>query len=97
MLLQGRRVPILRTGSEESEPEDETILYEAQNNGTGITARLGRAKDAVVSGISAGLTSFGLKRKESVSSPTSPNKQAQPQPQPTQPVHNTAKRYVHYT
>ncbi|KAK4295031.1 hypothetical protein Pmani_032366 [Petrolisthes manimaculis] len=87
---QGRRVPILRTGSEESEPEDETILYEAQNNGSGITARLGRAKDAVVSGISAGLTSFGLKRKESVSSPTSPSKQTQPQP--TQSVHNTAKR-----
>ncbi|XP_042209461.1 hormone-sensitive lipase-like isoform X2 [Homarus americanus] len=71
---QGRRVPILRTGSEESEQEDETVLFEAPSVGAGITAKLGRAKDAVVSGISAGLTSFGLKRKESVSSPTSPVK-----------------------
>uniref|UniRef100_A0A0P4W0N5 Hormone-sensitive lipase n=2 Tax=Scylla olivacea TaxID=85551 RepID=A0A0P4W0N5_SCYOL len=71
---QGRKVPILRTGSEESEQEDETVLYEAPGVGAGITARLGRARDAVVSGISAGLTSFGLRRKESVSSPTSPVK-----------------------
>ncbi|XP_071539839.1 hormone-sensitive lipase [Panulirus ornatus] len=71
---QGRRVPILRTGSEESEQEDENVLFEAPSVGAGITAKLGRAKDAVVSGISAGLTSFGLKRKESVSSPTSPSK-----------------------
>ena len=67
-------MPILRTGSEESEQEDETVLYEAPGVGAGITARLGRARDAVVSGISAGLTSFGLRRKESVSSPTSPVK-----------------------
>ncbi|XP_027226180.2 hormone-sensitive lipase isoform X2 [Penaeus vannamei] len=69
---QGRRVPILRTGSEESEQDDETVLFEAPGVGAGITAKLGRAKDAVVSGISAGLTSFGLKRKESASSPSSP-------------------------
>lgn len=73
-LLQGRKVPILRTGSEESEQEDETVLFEAPGVGAGITAKLGRARDAVVSGISAGLTSFGLRRKESVSSPTSPVK-----------------------
>ncbi|XP_069189449.1 hormone-sensitive lipase-like isoform X1 [Procambarus clarkii] len=71
---QGRRVPILRTGSDESEQEDENVLFEAPSMGAGITAKLGRAKDAVVSGISAGLTSFGLRRKESVSSPTSPVK-----------------------
>nr|XP_053636996.1 uncharacterized protein LOC128692050 [Cherax quadricarinatus] len=70
----GRRVPILRTGSEESEQEDENVLFEAPSVGAGISARLGRAKDAVVSGISAGLTSFGLRRKESASSPTSPVK-----------------------
>lgn len=67
-------MPILRTGSEESEQEDETVLFEAPSVGAGITARLGRARDAVFNGISAGLTSFGLKRKESVSSPTSPVK-----------------------
>ncbi|XP_050701085.1 hormone-sensitive lipase-like isoform X2 [Eriocheir sinensis] len=81
---QGRKVPILRTGSEESEPEDETVLFEAPGVGAGITAKLGRARDAVVSGISAGLTSFGLRRKESVSSPTSPVK--------SPPAPETAKR-----
>lgn len=83
-LSQGRKVPILRTGSEESEPEDETVLFEAPGVGAGITAKLGRARDAVVSGISAGLTSFGLRRKESVSSPTSPVK--------SPPAPETAKR-----
>ncbi|XP_068205914.1 hormone-sensitive lipase isoform X1 [Palaemon carinicauda] len=78
---QGRKVPILRTGSEESEQEDETVLFEAPSVSAGITAKLGKAKDAVVSGISAGLTSIGFKRKEMDASPTSPT-----QPEPEQLV-----------
>ncbi|XP_076043226.1 hormone-sensitive lipase [Oratosquilla oratoria] len=74
---QGRSVPILRTGSDESE-SDETVLFEASNSGTGIGARLGRAKDAVFTGISSGLSSFGLRRRETVPSPTSPSSPQEP-------------------
>ncbi|XP_064094388.1 uncharacterized protein LOC135206827 [Macrobrachium nipponense] len=80
-MMQGRKVPILCTGSEESEQEDETVLFEAPSVSAGITAKLGKAKDAVVSGISAGLTSIGFKRKEIDASPTSPT-----QPEPEQLV-----------
>ncbi|KAK7066167.1 hypothetical protein SK128_008931 [Halocaridina rubra] len=86
---QGRKVPILRTGSEEeSEPEEETVLFEAPSVSAGITARLGKAKDAVVSGISASLTSFGFRRKEVNSSPvpTATKTDAPRVPSPTSPT-----------
>ena len=44
-------------------------MYEAPTMGAGISARFGKAKDAVLGGISAGLTSFGLKRKDKTPSP----------------------------
>ncbi|CAL4169361.1 unnamed protein product, partial [Meganyctiphanes norvegica] len=70
---QGRNVPILRTGSEESEPEeDETVVFEASGSGAGISAKLGKAKNAVIGGITAGLTSIGIKKKDKTPSPTSP-------------------------
>ncbi|RXG73536.1 Hormone-sensitive lipase, partial [Armadillidium vulgare] len=80
---EGRKVPILRTGSEEL--EEESAEGETSSLSSGITAKLGRAKDVVMDGLTAGWTSLRLRGKSSSTpaaddsgSPTSPTEEKIP-------------------
>lgn len=70
---------ILRTGSEDL--EDENVVYEASSISSGITAKLGRAKEVVLDGLSAGLNSLKFRGKSET--PASPTKSPTNAPSPT--------------
>ncbi|KAB7493767.1 Hormone-sensitive lipase, partial [Armadillidium nasatum] len=81
--IDKRKVPILRTGSEELEEED--AEGETSSLTSGITAKLGRAKDVVMDGLTAGWTSLRLRGKSNSTpaavdsgSPTSPTEEKSP-------------------